>query len=156
MHFRHSVIDVLFKNGCCSILMPIMIYVSTLFVYCPYKGDIFFLTKNNACPQCCRWKEWLPMIGVGAAYTDLHPSLLALAPALQNQVGRSHVFFPFFVSSGKSDMFLLVVKSVLVFFVLISTQKNKREKIRGILCQWPGRVRKLCLVVFINTYTIGV
>ena len=27
------------------------------------------------------------MIGVGAAYTDLHPSLVALAPALQNQVG---------------------------------------------------------------------
>eukprot|EP00434_Breviolum_minutum_P018721 symbB.v1.2.016521.t1/scaffold1256.1/size241426/9 len=32
------------------------------------------------------YEEWLPMIGVGAAYTDLHPSLVALAPALQNQV----------------------------------------------------------------------
>ena len=41
----------------------------------------------DACHGCCCWKEWLPMIGVGAAYTDLHPSLVALAPALQNQVG---------------------------------------------------------------------
>ena len=46
------------------------------------------------------------MIGVGAAYTDLHPSLLALAPALQNQVGRRDMFF--------------CLSLVLVFFLLIS------------------------------------
>ena len=33
-------------------------------------------------------QEWLPMIGLGASQ-ELHPGLVALAPALQNQDGEN-------------------------------------------------------------------